>query len=478
MKRTLGLLALSLLFLLPQGTEARRLPSTLGSGAVRVAVPDSTWTSIVDAHAGIPLLEARPTSQAGHWRRAEPLVAGIPAAAGAWHSRLLRAAKASKRGQAWALVLRGDLPPDLSRDALNSSIEDCLRSRPRGPWPGRALGLAGVTATVGTGADEATISIDLSAPVGALPLLLAGCDLRLAGLPSAFVEQDGALVANVAASAPKPLIPRIVRERSEDRADLLLNRPRDGRKRSISTDNADVVLLIPGAAHSKAAPFGLAGRSAAGRAERLEATALLGALWQGRGGETDRLLPAGVGPTNLKRPPVIEDLESAPPKLPGSGAASLRGTENDAVPLGWDRSDSLLVQIAERLALLASDQGRSVRPQAEGGSQLLRFQPRSTDPAIALLELACLSPQLADAAGARLQVAGLLHGSLSRRQHAAIELERFWLDEGWAIPLLSTQHWMVLDPDLEGVELRGDGVPVLTRAWSTRSESSAGGGGR
>ena len=90
---------------------------------------------------------------------------------------------------------------------------------------GAGLSLEQVTLVAGRRTLLRDVTVDL--PAGGIVLIVGVSGsgksqlLRaLAGLPSAFVEQDGALVANVAASAPKPLIPRIVRERSEAPGEL------------------------------------------------------------------------------------------------------------------------------------------------------------------------------------------------------------------------------------------------------------------
>jgi hypothetical protein len=101
-----------------------------------------------------------------------------------------------------------------------------------------------------------------------------------------------------------------------------------------------------------------------------------------------------------------------------------------------------------------------------GGYQLLRFRPRSSDPALALLELAALSPDLAKLGGALISAKDLLSLSPSARTLAAINLERYWLSTGKVVPLMTTQHWFATKQRLHGVELGPAGTPSLLRAWT------------
>jgi hypothetical protein len=134
--------------------------------------------------------------------------------------------------------------------------------------------------------------------------------------------------------------------------------------------------------------------------------------------------------------------------------------------LAWPEGDPLLAQLAERLALLARSLGKSCAP-GPGGYRLLRFRPRSQDPALALLELAALDPSLAALAGARLTDPALLSRSASERVRAALDLERAWLDSGLVLPLMTTQHWLATSEHLRGVRVSPLGMPSLLRAWTT-----------
>jgi len=136
-----------------------------------------------------------------------------------------------------------------------------------------------------------------------------------------------------------------------------------------------------------------------------------------------------------------------------------------SVSLDWPSDDPMLAQVAERLALLARSTGLACQAGG-GGHRLLRFRPESRDPALALLELATLNPELAAVAGDLLAVPELLSPAPSERALAAIQLERHWLDSGLVLPLMTTQHWLAISRRLHDVELSSDGVPLLSRAWA------------
>jgi hypothetical protein len=48
---------------------------------------------------------------------------------------------------------------------------------------------------------------------------------------------------------------------------------------------------------------------------------------------------------------------------------------------------------------------------------------------------------------------------------AALALERALLDSRLVVPLIVVERTITVDPDLRGVVLRGDGVPMLDGAW-------------
>ena len=130
--------------------------------------------------------------------------------------------------------------------------------------------------------------------------------------------------------------------------------------------------------------------------------------------------------------------------------------------------------VVERLAVILRNRGRladieraSATDDAKGGLEILRWRPPTRDPALALLSLAGRRKDLVDDPAVQRALADplLLSASLDERVAAALSLERAWMDAGLAIPLLTADRWYTVDPDLRGVVLREDGVPVLFDAY-------------
>jgi hypothetical protein len=94
-------------------------------------------------------------------------------------------------------------------------------------------------------------------------------------------------------------------------------------------------------------------------------------------------------------------------------------------------------------------------------------RPPTTDPALALLSLAGTRAELRakDVARAALADERLLSRNRDDRVAAALALERAWIDLGVAIPLMTADRWFVVDPDLRGVVIRPDGVPLVDGAY-------------
>jgi hypothetical protein len=59
----------------------------------------------------------------------------------------------------------------------------------------------------------------------------------------------------------------------------------------------------------------------------------------------------------------------------------------------------------------------------------------------------------------------LLGREATGRLAAALALERALLDSRLVVPLIVVERAITVDPDLRGVVLRGDGIPMLDGAW-------------
>jgi hypothetical protein len=138
--------------------------------------------------------------------------------------------------------------------------------------------------------------------------------------------------------------------------------------------------------------------------------------------------------------------------------------------------DLVVDGVAERLAVILRARGALLDVRRSGSpadaptraaSELVRWHPPTNDASLALLSFLGGRPELLDDANVKkaLDVAGLLGRDPAGRVAAALALERALLDSRLVVPLLMVDRFLVVDPDLRGVVVRGDGVPLLEGAW-------------
>ena len=136
-------------------------------------------------------------------------------------------------------------------------------------------------------------------------------------------------------------------------------------------------------------------------------------------------------------------------------------------------NDPLVDGVVERLAVLLRTRGEALEPSPADreplaeGIEILRWRPPTTDAALALLSLAGRRPELATdvAVQKALGDARLLSERSEERLVAALALERALLQSFAVVPLLTAERWFAIDPDLRGVQLRADGVPLMADAY-------------
>ena len=444
----LGLLVLSLSAPLP--SHGRRQPAA--GGEVTVALPASLRAATREALLFLPLAEADDVSLSPTVRAARPLVPGTSV-----RSHVLSAISGAEEDVSWTLTPRDPTP------GLEDSVRDCLAPESGGSaWPRRALAAAGVSVRVS--GDGGGIRVEFSTSVAVLPELLTGCMLQSTQGPTGAFEDDGAgrLSAREAALGGRPLVDAISLRDEASPADISLGDPRREGGGLLVAPWPDVLLLVLDEGARKADPLGLGdGGEALVRFQRELAPELLLAVRHGgRGAGARGLLPPGVGPDR----PLAGAREAASPS-----PLELR-TLTDAAPrltVYLPEADPLAVDIADRLALLLRARGWATDRMGENGptGRIIRWRPPVGDAGLALLVLADRVPSLRlDSVDA----ARLLAGSPSERTSAALTLERRWIAERRAVPLLTASRWLVLHARLRGVRVRGDGVPLLDGAsWSS-----------
>ncbi len=450
--------------------QARRAPGP--GGTVIVSVPADLVGAVVEAHIFAPLLQPRGLDVGAAAPDRAPL-AGAPA----WSSAVLSKIAVDDAGLRWTLT------PHAPVGVVKEAVARCLSGRPdrtpQSSWPVMALRAAGVSETVeGIGGD---VVVTFDKPVFVLPELLAFCPLRAAqNAPTGAyaISGPGRLAWRSGSFDAPPLLGAIeVRasagtDTTTDKADVVVN-PTGGDSGNGATQLSpwpDVVVLVQGSGARDADPFGLSDARAGTRAFRTALRAdLLAAAWaSGRGGPTEALLPPGVAPA---RPlPASVGVDRTP--------LALRPVPADAprVSVVVRGGDVVTDGVAERLAVILRARGRLLEVRraeaqsedgAERGSELVRWHPPTKDAALALLSFIGARPELNNDPAVRraLDDRALLAADPAVRLAAALALERALLDSRRVVPLLVVDRFLVVDPDLRGVVVRGDGVPLLDGAW-------------
>lgn len=440
---------------------ARRLPSP--GGEMSLALPTELRGAVVAANTGLPFVEPVPPGTPLSRRLAWPPLPGLQ-----YRSRVLLGIEAQEDGRRWVL------DPRVSAPAVRDALAECF-AYGSASWPGDVLHAAGVAASVRLAGGH--VLLELDAAVGPVPELLAGCVLPAAsGAP--FVLAGDRLVARPDAVEGAPLLDAVVLRGPATTADLAAGGPRGLAGDTLLSQAPDVLLIVQSEEARLADPFGLAHGSDLRRL--LDPELMLAVFWEGRGAPAGGLLPPGIAPS---RP-----LPAAPPDQPGP---ELRIEPlPDGAPMldiSFAPADPLLAGVVERLAVILRSRGWGMGG-AQAGAEVLRWRPPTLDPALALLALAGARTALLAAAPAEsglladvptglprtggesgqsdpLANPDLLSSDPARRLEAALLVERAWIDQRRVVPLMTADLWVVVDPDLRGVTLRPDGVPLLEDAW-------------
>jgi hypothetical protein len=431
---------------------ARRLPGP--GGKIVVSLPPELVGPTMEAHMYAPLVE-RVADDDPIAALARPPIPGFPA----WRSSVIRQLVSEEGGKTWRVFT--DAPPSL----VGESLARCFSKRTDESWPADVLRAKNVTADVV--ATTAEVRLRFSQPVGPLPELLAGCALRTpsSGPTAGFTPSVGSTLNFKSGSfGPAPLPGKIEITSGTPGADVVAGGPDSPGTATLLAPFPDVLLLLQSPVARQKDVMGLRDKSLGMRGFRqaLRADLLAAAYAQGRGSAADGILPRGVAPARpLPEPQGPEVL----------GPLTLAQLPANAPRLAVQRreGDALVDGVVERLAVILRNRGTLVDVRRTGadplveGVELLRWRPPTSDPALALLSLAGQRKDLVDDDAARRALADprLLSSSHEERVAAALALERAWLDGGEVVPLMTADRWFVVDPDLRGVQIREDGVPLL-----------------
>ena len=439
-------------------SHARRLPAP--GGRVSLSLPPDLVGPTTDAHLYAPVLEPAPSSDA---RRllAQPALPGFPA----WRSAVVKQLSVEQGGKQWRIATT------TSVKLVVESLERCLQAEPAArSWPADALRATGASVAVTAAGPD--VVVKFGKPVGPLPELLAGCLLRGAQTPpnGPYVLVTPTLLR----WQPQPFdVPPLVsflelRPMGEE-SDLAASAAQSADAAStVVAPFPDVLLLLQSKDARRGDPLGLKDAAAGTRGFKasLRADLLLAAYGAGRGTAVDAILPPGIAPARPLPEPQGKE-RPGPLALthlpPGAPRVVVRKPDGDALVDG----------VADRLAVLlrargaATDARRATTERLEQGVEILRWRPPTTDPALALLALAGRRRELvADPAVEKaLRDPRLLSADAEARLAAALAVERALLDARVVVPLMTAELWFTIDPDLRGVTIRPDGVPLLDDAY-------------
>ncbi len=436
--------------------QARRLPG-LG-GKITVSLPPELVGPTMEAHLYASLVEPALDEDVAT-SLARPPIPGFPE----WRSPVIKTLQAEDDDRTWRMVV------DASPAVVGEAVSRCFSKRTEGSWPADALKARGVSTEVLVTGGE--VKVRFSEPVGPLPALLAGCPLRTATSgPTGGYALVGrtSLAWSSGGVGPLPQIARIDVTSDDPHADVVAGGVESPGTAILLAPFPDVVVLLQSPAARRRDVLGLfdlkdGGYGMRGFRQALRGDLLAAAYAQGRGATADGLLPPGVAPARpLPEPQGPEVL----------GPLSLAQLPPDAPRLAVRRAegDPLIEGVIERLAVILRNRGvlvdikRTSRTEAlTEGVEILRWRPPTSDPALALLSLAGKRKELLEDEGARRALADprLLSSSKDDRVAAAVALERAWLDAGTVVPLMTADRWFTVDPDLRGVQIREDGVPLL-----------------
>jgi hypothetical protein len=441
---------------------ARRVPG-LG-GKVTVALPPELVGPMTEAHLYAPIVEPANEDDVAS-NLARPAIPGYAS----WRSSVIRSLAAEGDGKSWVIGVALPTSPQV----LFESLARCFSKHTEGSWPADVLRARGVSVDVAITAPT-EVKLRFSEPVGPLPELLAGCSLHTpASGPTGGYQLTGpgALAWSSAGAGALPQMAHIDITSGDARADVVAGGPETPGSALIPAPYPDVVVLLQSASTRKRDPFALfdngkGGLGMRGFRQALRGDLLAAAYAQGRGAVADGLLPPGVAPARPlpepQGPDVLAPLSLA--QLPASAPRlTIRRVEGDP----------LIEGVIERLAVILRNRGylvdirRATADAPDDGVEILRWRPPTSDPALALLSLAGRRKDLVADDGARRALSDprLLSSSKDERVAAALSLERAWLDAGVAVPLMTADRWFVVDPDLRGVQIREDGVPLLFDAY-------------
>lgn len=443
---------------------ARRAPSP--GGAVVVALPPELAPAFLEAHTYVPLLTPRDERELvddGGFN----VVDGAPGQ----RSTVLRSVAREADGLRWRLRARAPVAD------LAHAVGRCLEGRSERRFAATALAAAGVSPDVEVVGDE--VLVTFSRPVGVLPELLTWCPLRpaLGGPTGPYALQATGRLAWRSGSFEAPPLLGAIELRgplssgsANERADVIVGPGADvGAGATLLSPWPDVIALVQREDTADDDPFGLrdaeGGLPAFRQALRAD---LLAAAWAaGRGGSTEQLLPPGVAPARpLSTTGLFTGAQAAP--------LSLSPVSPDAPRLSLlvQDGDVLKDAVAERLAVLlrARKTLLDVRRRPGGAvadAELVRWRPPSRDAALSLLSFVGERDDLGREPAVERALADprLLDGDAATRLAAALVLERALLESRLVVPLVVIERTVTVDPDLRGVVLRGDGVPLLDGAW-------------
>ena len=437
--------------------SARREPTP--GGQLTVSLPEPLARQTAAAHLFVPVVKPVFNDDA-RAARAHPPLRDFPA----WQSNVITELKKGEGGRRWTFRT-----PNAA--AVARAVSFCLGAQGDGEdWPAVILRGAGKSAELTSSDDVVTVSFD--GAVGVLPELLSGCHLRGASATGTYrAGPQGVLLRRDEAPGGPPLLARILFSEDTKNAQFVADAVPGAGTSLVSAPYPDVIVLVPSEKARARDPFDLGtgkDRGLVAFRSELRPEVLAGIYTQGRGGPAEGLLPPGLAPPR----PLPE------PAVPGRPLAlTLEFIDDSAetITMRLHLADPLLDGVADRLAVMLRTRGlRLLKNEALASPEgpvdeteiaLERFRSPTPDPALAMLFLAGRYPARLGQHISPKQQRALLSGNTDERLEAAVLQERAWLSERRIIPVMVADRVFTVDSALYGVKIRGDGVPLLDRAY-------------
>ena len=433
--------------------HGRRLPEPGGQATIFIA--PNKESSFIEAHLSIPLLEANTPSKTA---------SQTYYSASSWRSSFIESIEESNNNQSWSIT------PKLEQAAtIRMSIHQCFSHTTSGKarWPAKILHLLDIKSQIKL--TTGGVKITFSSPVGPLPELLAGCEIRAGkeSLQGPFtLSGKRVLRSNRKSFVAAPLLDTVTLTSSTQDAHINQSRSTTISGNILVAPIPDVLLLFQSSNAVQLDPIKLSQPTGTTDFYKyLNIPLLLSISEETYGRRAETILPPGIAPPLplAKHHPSISPLLNLPPLRTNAPVYTLQS----------DLGQPLLQNTGDRLRVIFRNHGiRLAQSGANPGDlQLVQWHSPTSDPGLAILHLANLynrkfgyTPKEITKELQR----KLLSPNLEERLEAALKAQRDLLRSKVILPLATLATWYEVHPDLVNIRMSPQGIPLLHDAFWSR----------